>query len=441
MSDAGDRTRNRETGAAVRLADRGWRERLRRLGARALETAGAIGLVLVFFLLCVGLLLVVMPKGIGLGTLMRSEETAARSRPSVDTGEGAWQPVVGMLSSVRHTVKSKPSGSIVWSSASSGLKLADRDAVQTYDRSGATISFEGPSDLRVGENSTVVVRRMERDPGTGAGRASVVLAGGEMEGSISAGPSTVEVVAGAATARMMPTRRGAAEFRVEASAGESSTFTVYRGHAEVTANGRTVVLTADQAVSVDESGRLGAPVRLPSAPLPRTPPDGLVLPCRTLPAEVPFSWASSAAATGFRLVIARDPQFGDLALDKRLDSPAFLHGNLAAGRYWWKVSAVEGATEGRASEAGAFDVVLDTVAPPLTVDFPTQPVGGSVLFVRGTTEPGVKVFVGEESVVVEQSGRFEGRVSLRPGPNVVVVEALDVAGNVAYRSALVLAVE
>jgi hypothetical protein len=441
MSDAGDRARDLQTDGAVRLAEGGWRERLRRLGGHALEIAGALGLVLVFFLLCVGLLLVAMPKGIGLGRLMRYEEIAAQSRPSVDTGGGAWQSVVGTLSSVRNTVKSKPSGSIVWSTASAGLKLSDRDAVQTYDLSGATISFEGPTDLHVGENSTVVVRRMERNPETGARRASIVLTGGEMDGRISAGPSTVEVVSGAATARLMPTRGVAAEFRVAASPDASSTFTVYHGRAEVTAAGRTVVLTADQAVTVDNSGRLGAPVRLPAAPTLRTPSGGLVLPCRTLPAEVPFSWASSAEATGYRLVIARDPQFGNLALDKRLDGPAFVHGNLAAGRYWWRVNAVEGAAEGRASAAGAFEVVHDTAAPPLTVDFPTQPVGGSDLLVRGTTEPGAKVFIGEESAVVEKSGRFEGRVSLRPGPNIVVVEALDDAGNVAYRSALVLAVE
>ncbi len=430
----------RNGGGASPAAGRG-RERLLGALGRVAEAAGAVGLVLVFFLVFLGVLFLAMPRGIGLGKIARYERLAADSRPFVDAGEGVWRSAVALLSAVRRDVRSRPSGAVVWGAATPGTRLGDRDAVQTYDRSGAVIAFGGGNELRIGEHSMVVVRKAEENPGTGARRASIVLARGTMEGSVSDadGSTVLEVVSGGASARLSPSGDSSAEFRVTAARDDSSTFAVFRGRGEITAAGRTVVLTADQAVTVDASGRFGEPASLPSAPRPEAPAEGASARCRSLPAEVSFSWSALPGATGYRLVVARDALFGDLAVDARLDAPEFVHGNLAAGRYWWRVSALEGDAEGRGSEPRALEVVHDPVPPPLVVALPAAPVGEGVLVVRGSTEPGATVFVGDAPAAVAPSGDFEGRIALRPGPNVVVVEAMDAAGNVTYRSAVVLA--
>ena len=56
---------------------------------------------------------------------------------------------------------------------------------------------------------------------------------------------------------------------------------------------------------------------------------------------------------------------------------------------------------------------------------------------RGVTEPGARLFVDGRSSVAAADGSFEVAVELQRGVNVVVVEAVDVAGNVSYRSELV----
>lgn len=412
------------------------------LAARGIETVFAIGMVLVFFLACLGVLFLGFPKGIGLGDLVRYEQMAEESRPAIDLGSEGWQTIVGMLANVQRSVKSKPSDSIVWSSASRGQRLGDRDAVQTYQSSGATIDFDGASELRLGENSMVVVRRVERQAGTGARRASVVLLGGELAGRVApgaSGRSTVEVVSGHGAARVAAPGHGSAEFRVSASVDQSSTFAVYRGEATVSAGGRTVVLTADHAVRVEASGELGRPVRLAPAPEPSLPAMDQVVACRRLPAEISFSWAVREQEQGYRLVIARDPDFRTVVLDKRLGLPRFTHGNLQAGHYFWRVSASTEGFEGAPSGARSFDVLHDTEPPVLRVDPPEHPLVDRRWIVRGVTEPGVRVFIGQQEVPVGVEGEFERSVELREGASVVVIEAVDAAGNVTYQSALVSA--
>ena len=57
-------------------------------------------------------------------------------------------------------------------------------------------------------------------------------------------------------------------------------------------------------------------------------------------------------------------------------------------------------------------------------------------FVPGVslTEPGSRVHIGQESVAVADDGSFTHEIQLTPGPNLVVIEAVDAAGNVSYQT-------
>ena len=82
-------------------------------------------------------------------------------------------------------------------------------------------------------------------------------------------------------------------------------------------------------------------------------------------------------------------------------------------------------------------MVEDTEPPQLSVNFPDRPVYRDLVWIKGSTDPGAEVFVGETPVPTGASGEFEYAVILERGLNVVVVEAVDSAGNIAYRSELV----
>lgn len=79
-------------------------------------------------------------------------------------------------------------------------------------------------------------------------------------------------------------------------------------------------------------------------------------------------------------------------------------------------------------------LVVDTVAPPLTIDSPQSGEVGSSVVLSGSTEPEIQVYVklnGEDltSLVTDGSGAFSADVDIPPGSNTLQVIAQDRAGN------------
>ncbi len=84
-------------------------------------------------------------------------------------------------------------------------------------------------------------------------------------------------------------------------------------------------------------------------------------------------------------------------------------------------------------------IVQDDEAPRLEVGYPDRPVDNDSMLLMGSTEPGALVFHDEDLIPTTETGSFELRVALERGVNVVTIEAIDAAGNVTYRSQLVVA--
>ena len=158
------------------------------------------------------------------------------------------------------------------------------------------------------------------------------------------------------------------------------------------------------------------------------------MPCRNVPPLLAFSWQPVPGASGYRVQIARDSGFKSLVDDDRVFSTGFAQGNLEPGNYFWRVSAMRGSAEGKASVSRSLAVVEDIAPPFLQVSFPEERVEQSTIVIRGETEPGADVFVGTARVPTDAAGRFSHEVELTPGWNLVVVEAIDSAGNVAHQS-------
>ena len=76
----------------------------------------------------------------------------------------------------------------------------------------------------------------------------------------------------------------------------------------------------------------------------------------------------------------------------------------------------------------------DRRPPKLEVAFPGGIVNSGEIAITGSTEPGTRIIVGGTEVEVDDVGRFTHLLKLNKGVNLVVVEAVDGAGNVAYSS-------
>ncbi len=191
----------------------------------------------------------------------------------------------------------------------------------------------------------------------------------------------------------------------------------------------------NQGVVVNFGETPPVPETLPSAPMATTPEDREVLYYRDLPPKVRFSWDAEADVEMYHFVLSRDPDFRELLVNERLREREFVYGNLKEGRYYWRVSGLVKWKESTFSEARNIFVVIDQKPPVLHVQFPQKIADkDDEVIVTGLTEPNADLFIQSKPVPIDKGGGFRYVLRVQPGMNVIVVEAMDAAGNVAYRA-------
>lgn len=423
------------------------RRRFGRLVRFAPEVAVSVGVTLACFLVFLGLLGVAVRRGTSLDELMRAPAdfdswTRSAARGGIEfTGEAHADDVVAVLTHARNNVKDKPANRLAWEDAHAGLPLRNRHAVQTFGRSRATIAFGARDELVLGENSLVVVKG---PPPAEDGRkhASLMVLSGDLDVKLAAATDdsvSVEVeTAGAVRVRPAADASGTSEFRVSVDPSGGATLSVFEGRAEVEAMGATRAVEANEAVAVDSLGRAGAPERLPPRPQLVEPADELTISYRERSPRLTFAWEGEGSDR-YRLTLARDPAFEEIVYEEITSEPSAVFGNLTAGEYYWRVAGLRGGTAGSAAAGGPIHVVLDTEPPDLDVGFPDGDVPSERITLRGKAEPGADLFIDDRRVATAPDGSFEHTLRLTRGLNVIVIEAIDAAGNVTYRSETVTA--
>lgn len=398
-----------------------------RWAALAAEAGGSLLLVLALFWLFMLFLHALFPSGTPLKELIQSRLQPVSARPPVKRQAEAT------LRSLLRDVRFRRGNSIAWGGASEGMQLYSQDAVQTFDRSGATISFGGSEQLRVGSNSLVVVTRLDRglEPGPASYRVQV---DGELRGSLSAGSRLrLEFSAAGHLARILP---GAARFALARNGDDGASLAVYAGEARVLGQGRVVRVPANFGVTIRKGRAVGAAVPLPAPPLLAQPEQALYR-YRLLPPRVSFAWSAPAGA--YHLQLSTDAGFHRCLIDRRLATPGFVTGELGEGSYFWRVSRVEQGREGAFSRVGRCRLLQVLTPPELQVSFPPKRAPAGPCALSGRSEPGSRIFVNGIEVAQRAPGGFAQEVLLKPGVNLIRVEALDPAGNASYASRMVYA--
>jgi hypothetical protein len=260
---------------------------------------------------------------------------------------------------------------------------------------------------------------------------------GELTGASSGADDLAFELVAAGGSRLVVRDGGSAQFRLTNNPDRSATFVVYEGRGDVSSDGETLHIGPHQAVTVEPSGAAGTPVELPAGLEPLAPPAAATYVYRSLPPRVLFRWSGDARAEAYRLLIASDPEWSEVIADERVSGTEFVHGNLPEGRVYWRVSGLTGWAESAPTSTRRLELRRDATPPRLDVVFPDAPAADGQALLRGTVEPGSEVFVGDQPVVPGPDGSFEVALPLEPGTNVVVVEAIDPAGNISYRSKIV----
>lgn len=380
--------------------------------------------------LTIGALLLVV-AGVAYLRYGRPAAPAAPSPTAVVSTSARFTSIVG-------NVKVKAVGTFEWVAAERQTSLRKSDLVRTGPGSTAEITFFDGSVVHVRPDSLITIEETSEDPTTKRRRVAWHVSSGEVNLQ-----TFRRGVPGSATEVSTPTVKSTlaemstASIRV-AEAGDSS-FRVFRGSGRLeTTSGQRVQLAANEALSVDATGKAGEKVVLPDAPAPLTPGDGEVLAFRD-PAvgRTRLTWKPVAAARGYRLMLDIDSSFNRPLVDRRgIPQPVQELRGLDEGRYFWRVAALDAAgNEGAFSPLGRFNVTRATVGgadagPPLEIDM--LDVRTSIVQIKGRTEPGATVTVNGQRIDVQQDGSFNEFVSLgRLGRQTLVIRAIGLNGGTA----------
>lgn len=429
----------------------------RKIFQQLLEGTFAIGLVLVFFFVIMSMLNMFFPTGGGFSLFMQQQEldqvneTIKRehdlhlSRNGRDDTINSGTQWAARITATSNDVKSKRAVDIAWREAEFGMKLYNQDAVQTLDKSTVLIHFDAQNEIDLGENSLIVIRRMERDLIFNEKRSYMVVVDGELRGRIGGAQDDgvyLEITTPNAVTRLQNRAQSDTplEFRINVKDENSSTITLFSGEAEVEAQGKTVYLQMGEMTQILQTAPPTAPAAIPKTIQQQTPLPNKIFAYRSLPPQVQLAWESRHELTGYRIQLARDRQFHDIVLDEKLKQAEFSHGNLQPGEYFWRVSGVRNKIEGDFSPARKFSLVQDQNPPQLTVQFPLKPVTTATVEVTGKSESGSQIFISGQKIASDKNGEFHYTLPISRGTNVVVVEAIDQAGNVSFSSKMITGV-
>ncbi len=417
-----------------------------------LEGVIVFGVVLLCFFLLLKGLNNLFPEGSGLQEIMNREERSDISQQLqqellVHSGDAtiglkSVETETAVLTEKQHDVRSRRANTLRWERATKEMSLYDQDAVQTFSNSSAVITFGSGNQIKLGENTLVIIKRMEQDFLFKEKRSYLLLVEGELRGSVTNQKDVKQHVA-----IITPNAKthfhskynvnNTVEFKIKVDDNNASVITMLQGSAEVESGGKRHKINKDHTMTVRKNTPPLAPQALPKTVDLNEPKNGSIYYYRDIPDRIHFNWQKREVAR-YHLMISHDPEFKEIIVDEQIDDNAFTHGNLSSGKYYWRVSAIgiEG-NEGHYSAMHEIQVVQDLTPPVLEVAFPGKTVETSLFTLLGTSEPGATIYIDGAAEKTEADGSFKYELKFKPGVNVVVVEAVDQAGNSTYLSKLI----
>ncbi|MGH9457862.1 MAG: FecR domain-containing protein [Thermoanaerobaculia bacterium] len=325
-----------------------------------------------------------------------------------------------------------------WRKATARDTLFNGDWIKTGTQSSAELIFTNGSIYTVGQNALLEIYATV-DPATREKRDRVQMQVGSVQVNTGKSQSRVQtpgtevVVSSASTAQLAvgPQKR--------------TEITTVRGSSEVTpaGGGAAVTVAAGQEVEASPTGDL-SPVRdVVDPPVLSTPPDNHVFQAGVTDI-VDLVWNPRPEASGYQLQVSRSRLFTSLEIDDRRTETSARTRVTDTGSFYWRLASV--GADGRVGPfspfrrfrvvggaAGMAAAVGDKVPPTLDLKKPFR-IGGQYYLFEGRVEPGASVFINDEEVPVETDGTFKKLLAFtKIGTNVVVIRAVDPAGNQTVR--------
>jgi hypothetical protein len=335
--------------------------------------------------------------------------------------------------SVEGNVTVQKAGSGPFKDADLRTPLVNGDWVKTGDRASAELLFSANGSVyTIGSNALLEIYAVV-NPATSEKTAAPQMRVGsvqvatERQSSTVRTPGTQIVVESASTA----------EVGVDQAKGTS--VVALKGAASVTpgTGGPAVRVASGEKVTATEQGAVSAITKLLAPPALLSPGDGQIYPL-TPGLKVDFVWNAVPGAGTYLLQVSRSRLFATREIhDRRAKTQAAANVS-EEGAFFWRVASIAPNGETgpfstmrrfRVSGGGSKGISDDKIPPRLTLKAPFH-VGGQFWTISGNTEPSATVFINDEEVDIDSKGDFQKLIGFdKIGTNVVVIKAVDPAGN------------
>jgi hypothetical protein len=366
----------------------------------------------------------------------------SEAAPPSDAPTAGPEPIARLVQ-MRESVKSRSAGSEEWIDARSAMPLHQNDALRTYESSSASLEFGSGDSLEIEENTLFVIRPPRREAGIEEIALSVVP--GDLFDGLGSKPAAerARTLAAETEKRQITLKpvRGSDPGKktrviVKALPDSSTGVEVQGGAVEVTGTqGPKVTVQEKMVTRVSDKGAVAEPRAPLAAPELVSPKDRANFTFQSRVPRVDLLWKEVERASEYRIVVARDTGFKKIFADEKVKGTSLAVSNLPSGTYYWRVCAREAdGFVGPYSAARAVVAVYDDAPPTLSILSPPEmyvsPTPSVELKVK--TESGARAKVNGQKVNVSTDGSFVHPVALKEGVNLVTVEVVDAAGNLAY---------
>lgn len=308
--------------------------------------------------------------------------------------------------------------------------VAAGDTIQTQADGRAVVRMIDGSIYSVRPNSTVVIR--DSSSIFGGTNVRVSLDDGQLNVRTDKQPENTDNVVEVAETENKLNSETDASFNADAQTNGGE-IRISRGTVETTMGDQKTTLNADEFAAV-KNGSIASREKVFEPPKQTSPLNsGQITDSTGAGVTVAFSWQDGGeAATSYYLQIAKSPYFAnDTVLVDRsgLLSKDFRLAGLVAGTYYWRLKATSksGQTTNW-NDPWRFTIVKGGTGHGIDVaDWRVESLGGSVYFVSGRTQPGVKVRSQGRETIAASDGTFKLQILSRS--SVAAIEIGDDLGN------------
>ncbi len=329
-----------------------------------------------------------------------------------------------------------------WKDAEPRTPLVNGDWVKTGQRASAELVFASGSLYMIGPDALLEIYSAV-NPATSKKTNAVQMRVGTVEVATSSDSSTVR------TPGTQVLVESESMTQVGVTAGKSTSVVNTRGAASVapSTGGPAVTLAPGEKVSATAAGELSPVKKLTMPPALSSPGDNQVFQLSP-ELKVQFLWQPQTDATGYVLQVSRSRLFSTQEINDRRTKTTATARVSSEGAFYWRVASIgpDGdvgpfSTFRRFRVSGGSKTITDREPPRLTLKPPFH-YGDQFYTIAGATEPGATVFVNDEEADVQSNGSFVKLVAFsKVGRNVVVIKAVDPAGNQTVQSQVVLVEE